>query len=315
MTQTDTIVELSKERIAKGSKSFSGAAKLFDDKTRDYAVMLYAWCRHCDDVIDDQTLGFATERPTGTDKRTVLATLRAETLGAIHGKASDPIFIALQRVVRDCQIPERHPMELLDGFAMDVDGRQYETIDDTLAYCYHVAGVVGVMMAMIMGVRGRDALNRASDLGIAFQLTNIARDVMADAEAGRVYVPGVWLDAEGIPRDRVAAPEHREAVSRVIARLLDTADRYYRSSGEGIRQLPFRCAWAIATARQVYREIGVLVRRKGATAWDKRVVVSRPRKLAGASYGALRAGLAGALAKLQEVRTRDGLWTKPGLGS
>jgi 15-cis-phytoene synthase len=315
MTATDTVVELSKDRIAKGSKSFSGAARLFDDTTRDYAVMLYAWCRHCDDVIDDQVLGFAAAEPSTIDKQTVLAALRAQTLHAIHGHASDPIFVALQRVVRDCQIPERHPMELLDGFAMDVEERQYETIDDTLAYCYHVAGVVGVMMAMIMGVRARDALNRASDLGIAFQLTNIARDVIADAETGRVYLPGAWLDDEAIPRDRVADPMYRDAVSRVIARLLDTADQYYRSSGEGIRQLPFRSAWAIATARQVYREIGVLVRRRGATAWDKRVVVSRPRKLAGASYGALRAGLAGALARLQEARSRDGLWTKPGLGS
>jgi 15-cis-phytoene synthase len=304
MSTADTIVQLSKDRIAKGSKSFSGASKLFDEKTRDYAVMLYAWCRHCDDVIDDQTLGFAASEPSATDKAAVLEDLRRQTRAAVRGEAKESVFVALQRVIHDCQIPERHPMELLDGFAMDVDGKTYETLEDTLAYCYHVAGVVGVMMAMVMGVRARDALNRASDLGIAFQLTNIARDVIADAEAGRVYLPGIWLDDAGVPRDRVADPVHREAVAGVVAKLLDTADQYYHSSGEGIRALPFRSAWAIATARQVYREIGVIVRQKGASAWDSRVVVSRPRKLAGASYGVL----------LQDRRPRDGLWTKPGLG-
>src|SRR5690606_37267384 len=101
---------------------------------------------------------------------------------ALAGEPSDEyIFEALRRVISRHQIPHRHPQELLTGFEMDVEARRYRTIEETLDYCYHVAGVVGVMMAMIMGVRDKVVLDRACDLGIAFQLTNIARDVIDDA--------------------------------------------------------------------------------------------------------------------------------------
>ena len=90
-------------------------------------------------------------------------------------------------------------MDLLQGFEMDVEGRRYDTLEDTLDYAYHVAGVVGVMMARIMGVQDAPTLRRAQDLGLAFQLTNIARDVVEDARGGRVYLPGQWLDEAGVP--------------------------------------------------------------------------------------------------------------------
>ncbi len=312
----EAVLALCRERIAAGSKSFAGASRLFDDRTRDYAMMLYAWCRHCDDVIDDQTLGFATDTvATPGSKVPVLEKLRADTLAAMRGTSHDPVFHALGRVVTECQIPERHPIELIDGFAMDVEGRSYETIEDTLAYGYHVAGVVGVMMAMVMGVRNRDTLNRAADLGIAFQLTNIARDVLADASAGRVYLPGQWLDEAGIPRHCVRDPRYRAAVHGVVVRLLDTADDYYDSARAGIIQLPYRCAWAITTAHHIYRDIGNIVRRRGPAAWDRRAVVSRPRKLAGAGRALVRATLVKTFLSNAGIPDRDGLWTKPGLGA
>ena len=96
-------------------------------------------------------------------------------------------------------MPHRYPLEHLDGFVMDVEGREYHTLTDTVEYCYHVAGVVGVMMAYIMGVRDEPTLDRATDLGLAFQLTNICRDVVEDAEVGRVYLPLDWLTEAGVP--------------------------------------------------------------------------------------------------------------------
>jgi len=311
----DAIVEYSRELIEKGSKSFAGAARLFDGETRASAYMLYAWCRHCDDEIDDQDLGFKRADGSQVPPAERLARLEAKTRAAIAGDADEPVFEALARVTAKHEIPARHPLELLEGFRMDVEGRHYATPHDTLAYCYHVAGVVGVMMAMIMGVRDEATLNRASDLGIAFQLTNIARDVVADAEAGRVYLPADWLREAGITAADITDPAKRDAVFTVTQRLLDEADRYYRSARYGLPALPIRAAWAIAAARRIYRRIGTKVRQQGTHAWDARVRVSKRGKMAQTLLSGFSIGRAHASRAIKTPPARDGLWTMPGLGT
>ena len=185
----EDVLATSEEMIAAGSKSFAAAARLFAPQTRADAVMLYAWCRHADDVIDGQELGHDAQTPERRAQDDRLAELKGLTRAALDGEHStDPVFEALRQVVQRNQIPHRHPMELIKGFEMDVAGRTYHSEADTLDYCYHVAGVVGVMMAMIMGVRDEAVLDRASDLGLGFQLTNIARDVIDDAQ-GRACLP------------------------------------------------------------------------------------------------------------------------------
>ena len=279
----DPIVAMAAERIAKGSKSFAGAARLFDPDTRASAFMLYAWCRHCDDEIDGQVLGFGRQdirRPP----LEALAELRAKTIAATEGQADEPIYQALQRVVQKHLVPALHPLELIRGMEMDVEtetsGRSYRTLDDTLEYCYHVAGVVGVMMAMVMGVRDKAVLQRASDLGIAFQLTNIARDVVADVAVGRVYLPSDWLTDAGLSAATLGQPGNRHVLFGVTADLLGVAEIYYTSAQAGLPHLPFRSAWAVAAARRVYRDIGAMVRVRGARAWDDRVSTSKARKIA-----------------------------------
>lgn len=309
----DDIVRHSKDLIERGSKSFAGATRLFSPSVRDDAYMLYAWCRHCDDQIDGQDLGFASaEARAGTiDDR--LAELKTQTLDAIAGKADHPVFIALSRVVAKHQMDQRFPLDLLDGFAMDARGHDYASLNDTILYSYHVAGVVGVMMAIIMGVKDTATLNRACDLGIAFQLTNISRDVIDDAREGRIYLPADWLEGEGISREEIAGPEHREALYRVVDRVLTTADDYYASARHGLTALPFRSAWAIAAARRVYSEIGSVVRQRGPRAWDTRVIVPRRQKLAGAALALGDVTSAHSLGRLRTPPPRTGLWTKVGL--
>ncbi len=311
----DAIVEYSRKLIERGSKSFAGAARLFDPEMRASAYMLYAWCRHCDDEIDGQELGFQRDQVDPVSQQERLRRLECKTRAAIAGHADDQVFEALARVVAKHKIPARHPLELLEGFRMDVEGRQYRTLDDTLSYCYHVAGVVGVMMAVIMGVRDRATLNRAADLGIAFQLTNIARDVIPDATAGRVYLPADWLREAGISPADIADPARRDAVFAVTQRLLDEADRYYRSARYGLPALPLRAALAIAAARRIYRRIGFLVRKRGAHAWDTRLGVSKRGKMAQALLSGLSIGRAHASRAVKKPPSRDGLWTKPGLGN
>ncbi len=307
----DEIVKYSRERIVNGSKSFAAAARLFDSETRSHAYMLYAWCRHCDDAIDGQELGFAAGEPARGSAAERLAELRENTRRAVRGEWDEMVFGALHRVVSERGVPERYLLDHLEGFAMDVEGRRFRTLDETLAYSYHVAGVVGVMMAVIMGVKDAATLDRASDLGIAFQLTNITRDVMDDAAIGRVYLPEEWLEEAGVPIGAVADPAYRAQVYEVTQRLLAVADRFYVSARHGIAFLPFRSAWAIASARFVYRDIGRLVRQHGAEAWDKRARVSATRKLYGVARSLATIARSHAHGRLVEIPSRNGLWTRP----
>ncbi len=305
----DQVIDHATQAINVGSKSFAAAARLFDERTRQSAVMLYAWCRHCDDVIDGQVLGHgqvAGDRSTGEAR---LAELVDLTERAYAGEPmSDPAFAAFQQVVQRHRIPKAHPLEHLAGFRMDVQDYYYRTLDDTLLYCYRVAGVVGLMMARVMGATAEATLDRACDLGLAFQLTNIARDIVEDAEIGRAYLPAEWLQEAGIPADEVSLPQHREALATLAARLVDLAEPYYQSAAQGLRDLPLRSAWSIATAHGVYRQIGVEVKARGANAWDSRVSTSNAQKL----QFLLGGGVLALASRRMQVRPRPGgLWTRP----
>lgn len=306
---SDSTVQHATATINAGSKSFAAAARLFDEPTRRSAVMLYAWCRHCDDAIDGQVLGrgqVGGEREAAAAR---LADLEELTRRAYRGESMrDPNFQAFAEVTRRHAIPERYPLEHLAGFRMDVEGHRFATVEDTLRYCYGVAGVVGIMMAIIMGVRDEDVLDRACDLGVAFQLTNIARDIVEDAQIGRAYLPEDWLADAGIPLSRLGAPQHREALAGSARRLLAMADAYYDSAGVGIAALPLRSAWAIATARGVYREIGEKVIARGPRAWDSRASTTRAEKLRHVMGGA---ALALASRRTSPIPRPADLWTRP----
>jgi phytoene synthase len=163
--------------------------------------------------------------------------------------------------------------------AMDVRSTRYATLDELLLYCYRVAGTVGLMMSHIMGLRDERALRHAADLGIALQLTNIARDITEDAALGRVYLPLQWLREANIEPSDLAANEYRDRLALLVWRLLLEAEPYYRSGDEGLWNLSFRSACAVAAARHVYAEIGHLLLKRGARAWDQRSYVTGGRKL------------------------------------
>jgi phytoene synthase len=305
----NSTLEQAVRSIEVGSRSFAAAARLFDQRTRQSAVMLYSWCRYCDDVVDGQVLGHGHVTRERGDPAERLEYLRTLTRRAYRGEPmTEPPFAAFQHVVTQHAIPEHLPSQHLAGFAMDVAGRRYRTIEDTLEYCYHVAGVVGVMMATIMGVRDETVLDRASDLGIAFQLTNIVRDIVEDAESGRIYLPEAWLAVESIRPPDVTLPEHRPGIARVASRVLDVADDYYGSAVHGIAALPLRSAWAIATARAVYHRIGQRVLTRGAQAWDTRTATSRADKLRQVVFG----GASAMYSRFTEQRSRPmNLWRRP----
>jgi phytoene synthase len=308
----DPVAARSLRTIREGSKSFAGAARLLAPGTRESVYRLYAWCRYCDDRIDLQDLGRGAPAAPGAAGAERLEELDRETRRALAGETVTATpFLALQQVVQRHDIPHRYPLELLEGFAMDVEGRRYRTLDEALTYCYHVAGVVGVMMAYVMGAEGEDTLDRASDLGIALQMTNIARDVTDDASGGRVYLPLDWLEDEGVAAAEVSERGQRSAVARVVRRFLAEADRYYRSAGVGIVRLPLRSAWAVTAARDVYRAIGSEVLRRRERAWDSRVVIGGTRKVLLVARGGIESLLAGVTGGRGGRASRAGLWNRP----
>jgi phytoene synthase len=197
-------------------------------------------------------------------------------------------------VVRRFEIPRTLPQALLDGFAWDAAGRRYETLADVQDYAARVAGSVGAMMALLMGVRSASGLARACDLGVAMQLSNIARDVGEDARLGRLYLPRQWLQEAGVDPDAwLARPVFNPAIGSVVRRLLDSADELYARVGAGVAQLPAPCRPGIQAARYLYAAIGHQVARNGLNAVDRRAVVPAPRKLA-LLIMALAASLVGA---------------------
>ena len=274
MTDRAALVSHARVSIAKGSRSFALASKLFDRTTRERAWLLYSWCRTCDDIADGQDHGGALT--TVEDPQERLAYLRSMTERALAGEVTgEPAFDALGLVVKESAIPQAWPRDLIEGFAMDADAFSPITTEDLLIYCYHVAGVVGLMMAVIMGVspRDKDTLAHANDLGLAFQLANIARDVREDAEGGRCYIPADWLTEFGISASPFSDQE-QAGLGRVGARLAKMAGEYEASARIGAERLSFRSRWAVLAAAGIYGDIARKVGQRGAAAWDTRVVTS-----------------------------------------
>lgn len=303
---TDPVLRAARADIRRGSRSFGLAARLLEAHVRDDAILLYAWCRHCDDTVDGQVLGGPISEPR--DATAQLIRLRSSTRDALAGRPASAPFAALARVVARHAIPSAHPEELLDGLAMDVAGRRYDTLCDTLDYCYHAAGVVGVMMAMVMGARDVRTLDHASDLGIAFQLTNIARDVVADARAGRCYLPADLLARHSLRSEDLTDPTAAPRAQAAAIVLLDVAETYYASGRAGLAMLPRGSVWGIAAAHRIYREIGTYVRRADPQAWSDRVATPLWRKIVLAGFAARDRRHS----FMAEPGIRDQLWSRPG---
>jgi len=279
MTALTPAREAARQVLAHKSKSFALAAKLLSPAVASNVVVLYAYCRRADDAVD---LATPAEQPLR------LAALREE-LDRVYSprEVADPELAAFQQVVHDCEIPRVYVDELLAGMQMDVESFDYRTLEDLTLYAHRVAGVVGLMMCHVMGVRTRHALEHAAHLGIGLQFTNIARDVLEDWGRARLYLPDTLLESHGVGdlRQRLAAggPEFPRECARGVAaatsELLDRAEAYYRSGDAGMQDLSLRCGLAVRTARHVYAAIGERVRAQGCDPLAGRAIVPGRRKL------------------------------------
>jgi len=269
--QADRDLSACVDMMRGGSKTFFAASRLLPPRIRDAAIALYAFCRVADDMV---YLGDSIERSLKVLHHRLDRIYAGQPENTVEDRA-------LAVVVQRHALP-RHLLDaLLDGFAWDGHERRYETMEDLHGYAARVAGSVGAMMCWIMGPRHATALARACELGVAMQLTNIARDVGEDARNGRLYLPLIWMREAGVdPSAWLATPVFSPAIQSVIERVLVEAERLYLKANSGIAELPKDCRAAILAARLIYAEIGNQLRREGCDSVNHRAVVSTTRKLA-----------------------------------
>ncbi len=251
------------EVIHRNSRSFASASRLLPATVRNDVQKLYAWCRWCDEAVDSSA-GADEARPR-------LAILREDVRRIYRGEPTMHGASAwLAELVDKYAIDQAHPLSLLDGMELDLELGQIETENELLHYCYHAAGVVGLMMCKVFGVTDPRALRHAEALGIAMQLTNIARDVHEDWQRGRCYLPQSWL-----PRGIAASSP--DEVHAAVRRMLQLAEKYYQIGDEGMVYLPVPVRSATRVSAAVYREIGAQIRRCNYQVLQGRIVLPKAR--------------------------------------
>jgi 15-cis-phytoene synthase len=262
--------------LKRHGKTFAWAAHLMPRRDADRLARLYAICRRLDDLAD---------LDGGADVKRQLLALRAA-----HWRSSfaDPVARELAAMVADLGLNPATMQQLLDGLIGDLDHQSIADEQGLIRYAYLVAGTVGLMVCDVLNVDAPIARRAAVNLGIAMQLTNIARDVHEDAVSGRRYVPATWWEAA--PADIAApSPDMQRTGAIAVLRLLNLADGYYASAKCGFAFLPLSSRIGLAVAARVYRGIGAELRRRGGAFHQGRVYVPRWRKavLTIAAIGAL----------------------------
>ena len=275
-------MEYCREAIRHGSLSFHTASRLLPAWVRDPALALYAFCRLADDEVD-----------LGDDETAAVLMLQERLELAYAGKPRNaPCDRAFAAMIEEHEMPRALPEALLEGLAWDALGKEYQTLSGVYAYSARVAAAVGAMMTVLMGVRDANALARACDLGVAMQLTNIARDVGEDARMGRIYLPRNWLVEFGIdPEAWLADPLPTPEICRLTRRLLHDAERLYLRAESGIASLPLSARPGIMAARLVYAGIGAQIRANGFDSISRRAVTTKTQKLGWVAQAVLRTGV------------------------
>lgn len=251
--------------IQQHSRSFAWASRLLPGVVRKEVRRLYAWCRWCDDAVD--------AAPDLTVARSRLNLLQDDVERIYRREAvQHEASLWLVELCFRHDIDDAYPRALLKAMQSDLQLEQIRTQDELIDYCYGAAGVVGLMLTRIFGVTDRRADRHACALGIAMQLTNIARDVREDAERGRCYLPQTWL-----PKGIDGADE--EQIAAAVDRLLELAEEYYRVAEAGMTYLPVSIRPSVRVAAAVYREIGLEIARCDYRVMRGRTVVSKTRVL------------------------------------
>ncbi len=230
--------------LSRHGRSFRLAGNLLPRDLLDDAAELYSFCRHVDDLADE-----ADDRDSA---RIALLSLRRSML---EGEATHPAVDGFLRLATRHGLDPMVAARLIDTMIGDLGPVRIADVAALLRYAYGAAGTVGLLMCRLLGVRDPLAAPHALDLGVAMQLTNIARDVVEDAQRDRVYLPASWLAPSELRRPG--------PVFEAVTRVLDLAEIYYASGHQGLAYLPWRSRLAVGSAASIYREIGQRIRALG----------------------------------------------------
>jgi phytoene synthase len=259
------------EKAAKSGSSFYYSFLFLPAERRRAIMALYAFCREVDDVVD--------ECSDADLARTKLAWWRAEIAGVFAGHAQHPVAQALIPVVRRFDLQLRHFEDIIDGMEMDLRYNRYPDFATLQSYCYRVAGVVGLMAAAIFGYRDPSTLTYAENLGTAFQLTNIIRDVGEDARRNRVYLPLDELARFGISATDVAELRESDGFRRLIDFQIERAESFYRRAFEALPAADRRTQRPGLVMAAIYRTLLREIQADGSRVLNQRTSLTPVRKL------------------------------------
>jgi phytoene synthase len=215
------------QKTKKSGSSFYYSFMFLPKPKREAITALYAFCREVDDIVDE-----CSELKVAQVK---LAWWKEEISNLYQGKPIHPVTRALQNVIHTYHLSEEHFHEIIDGMEMDLNFNRYQDFKQLQLYCYRVASVVGVLSAQIFGFNNRKTLKYAHDLGMAFQLTNIIRDVGEDARRNRIYIPLDELAKFNVTEDDILKSRESEAVKRLLDNQIERAEMYY---DKALNELP-----------------------------------------------------------------------------
>lgn len=259
-----------KKAAASGS-SFYSSFRFLPELKRRAITALYAFCREVDDVVD--------ECKDENVARQTLHWWREEVAKLYSGQATHPVTLALQNLRNDFNLAEEYLLEIIDGMEMDLDTHHYATFKELSLYCYRVASVVGLLSAEIFGYTNRNTLKYAHDLGMAFQLTNILRDVREDAERGRVYLPRDEMTQFGVSQQDLTQPVTRDAVKALFEHQAQRAREYYTKA---FNQLPEEDRFSQRTGlimAEIYLSLLEEIEADGFRVLEHRIKLTPTRKL------------------------------------
>ena len=266
-----TADEYCQEKAAASGSSFYYSFLFLEAERRQAITALYAFCREVDDAVDecaDPQLAHAK-----------LAWWRSELAAMYQGKASHPVTIALAPAAARFDLPREQLAEIIDGMEMDLNQGRYADFRALHLYCYRVASVVGLLAAEIFGYEDRRTLKYAHDLGLAFQLTNIIRDVGEDARRGRIYIPVAELQQFGVPAADIISARYTDNFRRLMEFQVERAEKYYE---QALAQLPQQDRQAQRPGLMmaaIYRALLDEIRRDGCRVLDRRTSLTPIRKL------------------------------------
>ena len=215
------------ERAAQSGSSFYYSFMFLEPRRRQGITALYAFCREVDDVVD--------ECPDAALARIKLEWWRSEVKALYTGRPSHPVTQALASSLKDFSLPQEQLQEIIDGMEMDLDHARYADFKALHLYCYRVASVVGLLAAEIFGYSNRQTLKYAHDLGLAFQLTNIIRDVGEDARRGRIYLPQDELSRFDVSDSDLIQANYSDNFRRLMEFQVERARAMYQ---QAFAQLP-----------------------------------------------------------------------------